>query len=447
MKAEAATVNNTRALGLKSGIGLVIANMIGAGVFLSTGFMAQEMSAGLILFAWAVGGVLAMTGAVAYAEVARLVPRSGGEYRYLSTLIHPALGFTAGWASLVVGFAAPVAIDALAAGAFARATGVTLDPRLFGTAVVIALTAVHCLTLSSSARTQNILVAIKVVLLLGFVTAGLVKGTLAWPTWAPTHPTETPVAAFASNLFFVAFAYSGWNAATYAAEEFEHPTRQVPMAMVTGAALVTVVYLLVNAIFVANLSPAQGTVVFHYDSFASGGEHFDQVTLGQTLMAALMGPAAAKIMSAVMVVLFCSAISAMTLVGPRVASAMAQDQFLPAIFAAKPGRPPMLALLFQATLAIALLWIQDLRSALASVGALLTLFAALTMSGLVFRAVRPGALQSPSKVSVACALIYMVSSACMLAFGIRSNPTVLVWVGVLFAVGLFGWWRSKQATR
>ena len=143
-----------RTLGLKSGIGLVIANMVGAGVFLSTGFMAQSLTPGQILLAWVIGGVLALCGAKAYAEVARLVPEGGGEYRYLSSLMHPALGYLAGWASLLVGFSAPTALDAIAAGAFARAVVPALEPRLVGAVLIIVLTFVHASTSPGRPKTK-----------------------------------------------------------------------------------------------------------------------------------------------------------------------------------------------------------------------------------------------------------------------------------------------------
>jgi APA family basic amino acid/polyamine antiporter len=112
-------------LGLGSGVGLVVANMIGAGVFVSAGFMAQQLRPGVILLAWAVGAALALAGAIAYGGVVRVCPRSGGEYRFLSDLLHPFAGYLAGWTSLLVGFSAPIAAPALAAGPFAR----TLWPR------------------------------------------------------------------------------------------------------------------------------------------------------------------------------------------------------------------------------------------------------------------------------------------------------------------------------
>src|SRR5688572_3318132 len=124
-------------LGLWSGVGLVAANMIGAGVFLSAGFMAQEMGPALIMLAWMVGTAIALAGARAYGTVAQLVPRSGGEYRYLSELLHPFLGYLAGWTSLLVGFAAPIAVAAVAAGHFAN-TLTPVQPAAVGAVVVVA---------------------------------------------------------------------------------------------------------------------------------------------------------------------------------------------------------------------------------------------------------------------------------------------------------------------
>src|SRR5438552_3572642 len=157
-----------RRLGLFSGIGLVVANMIGAGVFLSTGFMAQELGPGPVLLSWVTGAVLALAGTLAYAEVARIVPRSGGEYRYLSELLHPVFGYLAGWTSLLVGFSAPIAISAFAAGSYLA----ILFPAVsaFAAAVVIigAVTAAHLGAGALSRATQNGLVAIKAALLVGF---------------------------------------------------------------------------------------------------------------------------------------------------------------------------------------------------------------------------------------------------------------------------------------
>jgi APA family basic amino acid/polyamine antiporter len=439
-------VSNTKPFGLWSGVGLVIANMIGAGVFLSTGYMAQTMPPGRILLAWGVGLVLAMAGARAYAEVARLVPRGGGEYRYLTVLLHPAMGYVAGWGSLLLGFSAPIAVDALAAGAFAHAVQPQIEPRWFAAALVVGLTAIHAIGLRTSSRVQNGLVVLKVLLLLGFVGVAVVSGTLALPTWVPpSTASATPLADFVGSLFYVAFAYSGWNAAIYASDEFANPARDVPRAMLIGCLAVGTLYLLVNYLFVANLTPEQASVVRGYGDFTSLKGEFNQVTLGQAVMAQLLGSGAAKVMSAVMILLFVSAMSAMTLVGPRVYAAMARDGFLPRVLAGAEGHPPTGAVLLQGGLALVVLWTHELRSMLTNMGAILVLFAAMTVSGLFRAAWRAERREDrPAPASLVAAGVYVLSSAVMLYFGFRESMSLLLWVGGVFGLALIGWLLMKK---
>lgn len=434
-----------KTFGLASGIGLVVANMVGAGVFLSTGFMAQSLGPGHILLAWLIGAGLALCGAVAYAEVARLVPHSGGEYRFLSTLLHPSLGYLAGWASLLVGFSAPIALDALAAGAFARAVWPTVDPRLVGGAFILALTALHAIGLELSARAQNVLVGLKVLLVLGFVAVGLSLGTVAWPTWQPPQPGPSPWPDLVGSLFFIAFAFSGWNAAVYAAEEFKRPGRDVPRAMLIGCAAVGALYLVVNYLFVANLTPQQGTVVFQYDDFTSLKGQYEQVTLGQAVMAQLLGAGAARTMSGVMVLLFASAMSAMMLVGPRVYAAMARDGYLPASLAGAKGKPPVAAVVLQGALALVLLLTHDVRTVLSNVGAILVLFAALTVGGLFRAAVTArDAHARPRPLALAAAGVYVLSSGWMLYTGFKRTPVLLAWILGVALVALVAWWGTRR---
>lgn len=425
-------------LRLASGVGLVAANMIGAGVFLSAGFMAQDMGPGPILLAWVAGALLALCGAVTYGAVARLVPRSGGEYRYLSELVHPAAGYLAGWASLLVGFSAPIAVDALAAGAFARTVAPGLDPTLAGAALVVLLTLFHAAGFRTSTRTQDVLVVVKAALLAGFVLVGLGLGARAWPTWQPPAAPPGggfPLGAFAGSLFFIAFAFSGWNAAVYAAEEFEAPERTVPRAMLVGTSLVALLYLVVNWIFVANLAPAEAAVVFRYEA--------DQVTLGHAVMARLMGPWAGALWSAATVLVFLSAMSAMIFLGPRVYAAMARDGFLPRFLAASPhGHPPRAAILLQGALALLIVFTQGLRGALGQVGAVLVLFAALTALGLVLARLR-GRTPAPSLAALLAAAVYVASSAWMFWKAFGDAPVVLAWVAGAAAAGLLAYGLSR----
>jgi APA family basic amino acid/polyamine antiporter len=408
-----------------SGVGIVAANMIGAGVFLSAGFMAQEMGPGPILAAWVVGAGLALAGARTYAELARLVPRSGGEYRYLSELVHPSLGFLAGWASLLVGFSAPIALDALAAGAFARTVFPSLPPQWTGAAFVVVLTALHAVGQRTSVRAQNALVLLKAALLVGFVAVGLGLGQTAWPGWAP--PAASP-APFARSLFFVAFAFSGWNAVAYAAEEFREPERTVPRAMVLGCLIVAALYLVVNFIFVANLTPAESAVVFDYDT--------KQVTLAHALVSRLVGPRLGAIMSLFTVAILLSAMSAMLYVGPRVYAAMARDGYLPRALAGREGRPPAGSVILQGAIAIVILFTHELQTILGNVGAILTFFGGLAALGLFRAALRRDGAARPRLAGLCAAGLYAASAAALIAFDVWRHADSIAWIGVVIAVGL-----------
>ena len=422
--------------------------MIGAGVFLSAGFMAQDMGPGPIMLAWVVGAVLALSGTVAYAEVARLVPRSGGEYRYLSELLHPSVGYLAGWASLLVGFSAPLAVDALAVGAFTRTLFPGFDARVVGTGFVVLLTAFHVIGLRTSARAQNLLILLKVTLLVGFVALGLLKGSAAWPTWTPPSGGGDgfPLQPFVGSLFYIAFAFSGWNAAIYAAEEFEAPERTVPRAMLIGCGLVAALYLVVNWIFVANLTPLQATAIFSYDAAVSG-QAANPVTLGHLIVQALTGQGWARLMAVATVVVFLSAMSALIFVGPRIYAAMARDGFLPRVLAGKEGRPPVGSVVLQSAFALVILFTHQLQQVLQNVGAILVLFAALTVMGL-FR-VRFGRNDPPrpSTLSLVAAAIYVLSAAYMLYFGFRGKTQLLGWMVVILLVALGAYAVTLAARR
>ena len=416
-------------LGLWSGVGIVAANMIGAGVFLSAGFMAQDMGPGTILLAWTVGAIVALAGARAYAAVSRLVPLSGGEYRYLSDLFHPSLGYLAGWASLLLGFSAPVAVDALAAGAFAGTLLPGADARVVGGMLIVALTVLHAAGLQLSKWTQNGLVLVKAVLLLGFVAVGLACGHNQWPTWTPPGATAGfPLRAFAASLFFIAFAFSGWNAAVYASEEFRSPERDVPRAMLIGCALVAALYIAVNWVFVANLTPQRAQAVFTYET--------SRVTLGHLVMQDLVGPTGAKVMSGFVIVAFVSAMSAMTFAGPRVYAAMAADGFLPRSLVAQAGRPPAWSVALQGAIALVILYAHELAQVMQNVGAILTLFAALTAVSLFRVRFRRSAQPGPPPLALGAAGLYAASALWMLYFGFQGKTHLLGWLLAVAAVAL-----------
>lgn len=422
---------------LFTGIGLVIANMIGAGVFLSAGFMAQDLGPKTIMLAWLVGAILALTGTLAYSGVVELLPKSGGEYRFLSEFLHPWVGYVAGWASLLIGFAGPIAIDAIAAGSFLQTIFPAVQPKMVGVILIVILTILHAFDINVSQWTQNWLVSIKLLLVMAFIAVGLSAGKHVLPVWSPPNVSEElPIAPFMASLFYIAFAFSGWNAAVYATEEFEKPKRDVPRAMFIGCLIVALLYLLVNWVFVSNIDPEKASIVFNYDT--------EKLTLGHLLMTTVIGEVGGRIMSAFLVVAFISATSAMVFAGPRVYAAMAKDGYLPNILQAKGNKPPVGSVLLQGVISLIILFTQNLQNILHDIGAILTLFSALTASSLLWVCYKQRGTISVSTVKIISAIVFIISTAYMFYYGLQANTNLLLWIIIIGVAASLGYFLSRQ---
>jgi APA family basic amino acid/polyamine antiporter len=271
-------------------------------------------------------------------------------------------------------------------------------------------------------------VIVKGVLVLGFVALGLSIGSNDWPTWTPASgSTDFAPLPFATSLFFVAYAFSGWNAAAYTAEEFRRPRRDVPRAMLIGCAVVGLVYLLVNWVLVANLTPERASVVFRYEEA--------RVTLGHLVAQDLLGEAGSGIMSMAISIVMLSSVSAMLLVGPRVYAEMARDGFLPALLRGRPGVPPRASIVIQGVLAIALLHLHQVGEILSNVAGVLIFFSALVALGLFFVRRRKPHLPTPRKSALFAAAVYAGSSIWMLYNAFAAKTSLVPWLGVLAVVG------------
>jgi APA family basic amino acid/polyamine antiporter len=196
---------------------IVVADMIGIGVFTSLGFQVKDIpSAFSVMMLWIVGGVVALCGALSYAELAGAFPRSGGEYNFLSRIYHPAAGFVAGWVSATVGFAAPVALAAMAFGEYFDGVVQGAPPLALGLGVVWLVSLVHLYGVEHGSAFQNASTILKVALIVVLIVAGFAWGTPQEISFAPSlrdldYMTGAP---FAIGLVFVLYSYSGWNAAT-----------------------------------------------------------------------------------------------------------------------------------------------------------------------------------------------------------------------------------------
>ena len=420
------------AIGLWSGIGLGIANMVGVGVLTSNGYMARALGPGAILAIWLIQGLLALAGARTYAALATLKPSSGGEYRYLSEFLHPAWGAFAGWTSVVVGFAAPVAANAYAVAAFLKELVPGVPTLPMATAVVVLFTFAAAGRLTLAKGSQDALVLVKLALLTGFVILGLVRGQHEWPAGAAADAGRGSVTAFGMNLYYAAYAYSGWNAAVYVASAFRSPARTVPRAMVGATLLVTAFYLVMAFVFIANLSGDD-----------LGGWSENRVTLAHLLVQKLAGPRAAVVVSVGIILVLGSCISAMMLTGPAVSSAMASDGFLPRWLAGDGVHPKASAVVLQGGLALVLLWTSSFDKLIAGMGVVLTASSALCALALLRVARRRESGVAP--IARIAAAVFLVAASAEVVMAIWIFPRALVWLAGLGILTAFGYRRAMSA--
>jgi APA family basic amino acid/polyamine antiporter len=422
-----------------SGSGLVVADMIGVGVLVSTGYMAQDMSAGPILIAWLLGTVVAVCGVMAYSGVVAAIRQSGGEYRFLSDLIHPFLGYVAGWGSLVLGFSAAIAVDAHAIGSFLNTLLPGPDPLLVGAVVIVTITILQGFDTNLSHRSQNLFVSFKLSFLLLFVLLALAMGNNAIPAWTPPNQTEGfPWIKVIENQFWIAFAFSGWNAAVYMAGEFRNPGRDIPRSMTIGLVVVGILYLAINWVFVANLTPADSVAVFAYEE--------TRITLAHLIAYEIFGQHGGQIVSVLVIIIFVSAISVMMMIGPRVYAAMAGDGYLPKVFKLRDGKPPLNATLLQAAVSLLLLFSHTLREAVLAASAFLLLFTALTAASL-FRLRRYNRQPYPSRYQLIASALYILAVTVILVTGLQTATVQWYAFGVVLVLAISTYLVTLYAKR
>src|SRR6202048_709080 len=231
---------------------IVVADMVGVGVFTSLGFQVKDIPSGFsILLLWVVGGVVALCGVFSYSELGAMFPRSSGEYNFLSRAYHPAFGFLAGWVSATVGFAAPVALAAMAFGEYAKSVVPDVPSMALAIGVVFLVSLVQLTGVKHSSTFQLISTILKVALITAFLIAGFVIGTPQPVSFAPSGADLSQVisAPFAIGLVFVMYSFSGWNAATYIIGEMTTPQQSLPRALLAGTLIVLVLYVALNAVF------------------------------------------------------------------------------------------------------------------------------------------------------------------------------------------------------
>ena len=323
---------------------IVVADMIGVGVFTSLGFQVKDIPSGFsILLLWTVGGVVALCGAFSYGELGAMFPRSSGEYNFLSRAYHPAFGFLAGWISATVGFAAPVALAAMAFGEYAKAVFRLASPMALAVGLVLLVSVVQLAGVKHSSTFQLISTALKIVLITAFLVAGFFVGSPQPVSFAPDVGGLAQIvsAPFAIGLVFVMYSFSGWNAATYITGEIRDARQNLPRALLVGTLIVMVLYIALNAVFLRTAP---------MDKLAG------QLDIAKISGTYIFGEIGGRAVAAMICIGLVSSISAMMWIGPRVTMTMGED--LPAlrIFARRSqGGAPVFAILFQLAVACLML--------------------------------------------------------------------------------------------
>ena len=434
-----------RQLGFFSATALVISNMVGTGIFATTGFIAGDLgSAGLILGCWAAGALFAFAGALSYSELGINFPSSGGEYVYLSHAFGPDWGFVTGWVSFFAGFSAPIAAAALAFSDYlgyffpslkqANAGWTIGSGQAVACALILAFTMLNCFGVGRTAKVQNVLTSSKLVVIAGFIVFGFLGGSGSWSHFAQHAVRVSTVSLptqFFISLLWVMVGYSGWNAATYVAEEVLRPERTLPAALATGCGIVAVLYLGLNLIFIYStpLEDMKGVIA-----------------IGSLSASNLFGPQVAGAFSALLALCIVSTVNAMVTIGPRVYYAMAKNKaFFSAAASVHPRwHTPVVAILSQGACAM-LLTLTPFPQLVIYIGMSLTLFTVLSVASLfVFRRRRAG-WQRLRAVDFAYPLIpasYILVGSCMMMYGViwqpRASLSALATVGAGVLVYRFG---------
>lgn len=374
-------MTNGRHLSLRSATFLVIANMVGVGVFTTSGFALQDLgSRWLVMLAWLLGGGLAMCGALSYGALALRFPHSGGEYEFLRRTVHPAAGTAAGLVSMLAGFSAPIAMAAQTIEIYgSRLLGVTPPTMPWaGTVTIVLCALLHGRSTVGGARLQDAIVLVKLALAAVFLICAV--RLFGQPATADAPVTATPWRGLAVSMPWIALAYSGWNASTYVAAEVHDPRRSVPRAMLLGTLIVTTLYLLLNAVFLWAVPVA---------------ELVGKPEVAAIAAVALLGRSGEMLVTATVVLALLTSITGMTMVGPRVYARMAEDGVLPRAFASIAGEPPRRSIALQVALALVFLWVASLQELMSYIGWTLSLSAAATVFGLMRQRWREGAAAVP----------------------------------------------------
>lgn len=414
-----------RKLGLFPATNIVVANMIGAGIFTTSGLLMAGLNNPMLMLAlWLVGGLIALCGALSYGELGAAMPGAGGEYLFLSRLYNPLFGFLSGWVSFIVGFSAPIAASALgfseyftralpglstwfSQAAFSEGAAKTF----LAVAVIVIFTFIHYMGIKSGAIIQNILTLLKISLIVFLLLAGFISGngsTGNFSTGGGVGPGLAGWKTIGLSLMWIMFAYSGWNAATYLGAEIKNPLKTLPRSLILGTLIVILLYLGINVLYVYS---------------ASADEMKGVISVGGLAMGKLFGKSADTLFSLLIAFALFSSLSAFIIIGPRVYYQMASDGlFFKAVARIHPKfQVPSNSILLQGLIAVILALSGTFEQVLTYMGFALGIFPVLTIAG-VFkqRKMNPDGPKLPGFPVVQ--IIYIIAGLMILVLSFMERP-------------------------
>lgn len=375
-----------RKLGLFPATNIVIANMIGAGIFTTSGLlMAGLHDPVIMLILWAAGGFIALCGAFSYGELGAAMPGAGGEYLFLSRLYHPLFGFLSGWVSFIVGFSAPIAASALGFSEyFTRAlpgfsiwmqdSGVMqpeMTKKILSVSVILIFTLIHYTGIKYGARIQNVLTILKILLIVILLTAGFASGKGDFSNFSDGGSIPQGLAGWKTmglSLMWIMFAYSGWNASTYLGAEIRNPGKTLPRSLIYGTGIVAILYIGINVLYIYGINPDEIKGV---------------ISVGGLAMGNLFGKSAEILFSVLIAFALFSSLSAFIIIGPRVYYMMAKDGlfFKSVARIHKKFHVPSNSILLQGLIAVILAFSGTFEQVLTYMGFALGIFPLMTVAG------------------------------------------------------------------
>ena len=439
MKEEGAV--SSRPVTLGPAIAVVVGNMVGTGVFTSLGYQLVDIQSGFVLMLlWGLGGGCALCGALCYGELAAAFPRSGGEYHLLSRVYHPLLGFLAGWISVTVGFAAPIALGAMAFGTY-FSSALSFEGEawavVLSVAVVLGVAGIHLRPIRLGAQFQSVFTALKALCIVVLVVACFLLGEGQEISFLPREGDLALLfsAEFAIALVFVMYAYTGWNAATYIVDEVQDPQRTVPRALLVGTTLVTLLYIGLNGGFLYSAP---------IDSMMG------EIEVAKVAADHVLGETGGRMMAGFISFGLISMLSASIWVGPRVAQRMGEDFRGLHLLARKSGSGiPANAVLLQAGIAVALILTSSFEQVLVYIELLLVLFALVTVAGVFWLRICHPERARPVKAwgYPVTPAFFVVINVWMIVYIVREKPEEALWgLGTLMLGGVVYFIAQRRGT-